>query len=289
MENIDIYYFSGTGNTLFVLNKLKEHIPEIRLIPVMSLLNDNSQIYSESKIIGFCFPNHAGHLPIPMKMFVKKLHLEGDEYIFSICNSAFSKSFAHIDIDNILKKMNSRLSAHFNLIMPDNHTIVTKNYRIPSKEELMRYEDQVQANLVYIKDIINNKRSYDDKDARSAPFPMLIDKVLRPLIFYLIENHPNTVLNGAFYADSKCKGCAICEKVCPADRIAIVNGRPIFDINKTCFGCYACLNFCPVESLQAGSKWYNGRSYTSENGRYPHPYANADDIAKQKTGRVNQI
>ncbi len=101
---MDIYYFSGTGNTLYIVNKLKEHIPEIRMIPVASLLNVDGWISSESKTIGFCFPNHAGHLPIPMKMFIKKLHLEGDEYLFALCNSAFSKSFAPEDIDAALSR-----------------------------------------------------------------------------------------------------------------------------------------------------------------------------------------
>jgi ferredoxin len=288
VENIDIYYFTGTGNTLYILKMLKEHIPEIRLIPVVSLLNDDSKVYSESKTIGFCFPNHAGHLPIPMKKFIKRLHLQGNEYLFSICNSAFSKSFAHIEINKFLKKNNGRLSSHFNLIMPDNHMIVTKNYRIPTKEELLRCENQLQKSLIHVIDVINNRELYDDKDTRAAPFPMFIDKVLRPMVFYLIEEYPSIVLKDAFYSDLKCTGCAICEKVCPADRIAIVDERPVFNIEKTCFGCYACLNFCPAESLQAGSKWYNGRSYTAENGRYPHPYASADDISKQKV-RNSQI
>lgn len=283
MGNIEVFYFSGTGNTIYILNQLKARIPEITMIPVASLLLLENYIMPKSKTVGFCFPNHAGHLPIPMKKLIEKLVLQGDEYLFALCNSAFSKSFAPMDIDRLLRKNGCRLSVYANMIMPDNHAMVSREYQLPSTEDLKRCESQVQAKLDQLRDIILAKQIFIEKDDRAAPFPPLIDKVLRPLIFYLVEKHPSTVLRGSLYADSKCTGCTICEKVCPADRIRIRGGKPIFDHKKTCFGCYACINFCPAEAIQVGSKWYNGRSYTTENGRYPHPYASVNNIAKQKT------
>jgi ferredoxin len=286
MGKIEVYYFSGTGNTIYILNQLRARIPEITMIPVASLLLVKNYIMPKSKTIGFCFPNHAGHLPIPMKRLIDKLVLQEDEYLFALCTSAFSKSFAPKDIDRLLRKNNCWLSLYANMLMPDNHTMVSREYRLPSKEELKRCESQVQAKLDQIKDLIKTKEIYIEKDDRAAPFPLLIDKVLRPLMFYLIEKHPSTVLRGALYADLKCTGCTICEKVCPADRIRVTDGKPTFDHKKTCYGCYACVNFCPAEAIQVGSKWYNGRSYTSENGRYPHPYASVNDIANQKRKKI---
>lgn len=283
IEKISLYYFSGTGNTIYVAKQLQKRIPEIKMIPVISMLSVDEEIKPDSKTLGFCFPNHAGHLPIPIKAFIKKLKLLGDEYIFAICNSAFSKSFTSDDIDKILKKKGLKLNAYVNLMMPDNHAFVNKGYTPPDKEDLFRCEEQVQLQLNDIKEVLSSRSTYTEKDLRPAPFPPWIDKMLRPLLFFLIEKKPCLVLKGAIYADSKCTGCKTCEKVCPAERIAVRNSRPVFDCNTTCFGCYACLNFCPLEALQVGSKWYNGRSYSTRNRRYPHPYANALDIARQKT------
>ena len=58
-------------------------------------------------------------------------------------------------------------------------------------------------------------------------------------------------------------------------------GKPSWDENTLCYMCYACLNFCPRGALQIHSKWFM-KSYTAIHGRYPHPYASADDIAAQK-------
>jgi len=282
MHNIELYYFTGTGNTLYLVNQLQERIPELSAIPVASLLDIDGMVRPKSKVIGFCFPNHAGHLPLPMKMMIKKLRLEGDEYLFAICNSAFSKSFALDDINRILSKNNGKLSSFFNLTMPDNHTIGDKGYIVPGKEHFERCAHQAQERLDNIKEVISRREIHVDKDDRPRPFPVWIDKTLRPLIFFLVQHYPALVLKGALYADAKCIGCKICERVCPANRIAVHDGRPVFDHTKPCFGCYGCINYCPQESIQGASKWYNGRSYTTENGRYPHPFASVSEIEKQK-------
>jgi flavodoxin len=78
LNHIDIYFFTGTGNTLYIVNQLKEDIPDIRLNPVVSLLSKTT-VNPETKMIVLCFPNHAGHIPIPMKLFNNKLALKGDE------------------------------------------------------------------------------------------------------------------------------------------------------------------------------------------------------------------
>jgi len=39
MAGVEIYYFSGTGNSLYVGKELQKRIPEAHLIPIVSLLN----------------------------------------------------------------------------------------------------------------------------------------------------------------------------------------------------------------------------------------------------------
>ncbi len=214
---------------------------------------------------------------------MKRMQLQGDEYLFAVCNSAFSKSFSPNDINKTIAKSGCKLSAYFNLLMPDNHDIVMKKYQPADKEKFTRCEIQAKENLDYIAEVILDKRQYIEKDNRPTPFPLIIEKIFVPVIFYLIQNCPSFMLKGVLYSDSKCNGCKICEKVCPADRIIVSEGKPVFDHTKTCFGCYGCVNFCPKESIQVGSKWYNGKSYTTVNGRYAHPYACAKDMESQKS------
>ena len=53
----EIYYFSGTGNSLHVARELQKRIPETNLIPIVSLLNNNV-IETNGETVGFVFPIH---------------------------------------------------------------------------------------------------------------------------------------------------------------------------------------------------------------------------------------
>ena len=37
--SIEIYYFSGTGNSLHVAQQLRKRLPDCTLIPILSLVN----------------------------------------------------------------------------------------------------------------------------------------------------------------------------------------------------------------------------------------------------------
>jgi menaquinone-dependent protoporphyrinogen oxidase len=87
-----------------------------------------------------------------------------------------------------------------------------------------------------------------------------------------------------FYYDEKCAACGICEMVCLAEKVLVVDGRPVWQEGVDCHGCFACLNFCPEESIQVESRWYL-KSHTDQNGRYHHPEITVQDIAGQKTIR----
>jgi ferredoxin len=84
-----------------------------------------------------------------------------------------------------------------------------------------------------------------------------------------------------FYADSKCTGCETCEKVCLSGKIKTVDAKPVWQKDVKCFFCYACLNYCPTNAVQIKST-RAFKTYTVENERYSHPYATANDIARQK-------
>ena len=64
MNNVNIYYFSGTGNSLYIAKELQKRIPETILIPMLSLLEKES-ISTKANIIGLVFPIYLTSLPVP--------------------------------------------------------------------------------------------------------------------------------------------------------------------------------------------------------------------------------
>ncbi len=66
-----IYYFSGTGNSLYVARELQKRIPETDLIPMVRLLH-NDVIAPNGTTVGVVFPIHLTTVPIPVINFMNK-------------------------------------------------------------------------------------------------------------------------------------------------------------------------------------------------------------------------
>ncbi len=272
----EIYYFSGTGNSLYVARELQKRIPETNLIPMVSLL-DKDIIETSGETLGFVFPIHGMTVPIPVKKFIKKLHLKSAKYIFAIATRAATPHRAFIAIEKILKKNGKVLDSFFTLNMASNDPKF-EDWHPATGEELAELESEVKNKLDSIQNIVLNKEKSREKDTN---FTVPVNFVLERLVLLGMAFAEYDGAKDYFYSDSKCKGCGTCEKVCLSGKIKMVNKKPVWQENVKSYMCYACLNYCPAQAVQIKSKFYMN-SYTEENERYPHPYATANDIAGQK-------
>jgi len=271
----EIYYFSGTGNSLHVAKEIQKRIPETNLIPLISLLNKDT-IETKGDTVGFVFPIHFVTLPMIVKSIIKKLNLKSAKYIFAIvtrygtpCSTAFSK------IEKILKKKGKSLDSYLILNMASNDPKF-EGWHPPTKEEIAEFESEIQDRLNSFQKNIINKVKYRENDTRIT-FP--VNLVFEQLGSLIIEVSSDPGKN--FYADAKCSGCGICETVCLSQKIKMIDKKPMWQKKVKCFSCYACLNFCPLQSVQMRSGRFI-KFYTDKNGRYHHPEATMNDIAGQK-------
>lgn len=281
MSKVEIYYFSGTGNSLYVAKELQKRIPDSSLEPIASHLKKDA-IETNGETVGFVFPIHGMTVPIPVKNFIKKIDLRSTKYIFAIATRGGTKCFAANVIEKILKKKGKKLDSFFILTIANNDPKL-ESFEIPTKEEIARIESEIQNRLKTIKKIITNKEGYREKDTDYVDFPFIkpINLLLERLVLLGVRYAEYDGLKDYFYSDSKCTGCGICQKVCPSGKIKMVEDKPLWQKNIKCYLCYACLNYCPAQSVQIKSSWYM-KSYTEKKGRYPHPFAKANDIARQK-------
>lgn len=277
----EIYYFSGAGNSLHVARELQKRIPETMLIPIVSLL-DKSVIKTDAEIVGFVFPIHGMTIPIPVKNLIKKLDLKSTKYLFALATRGGTIHNAFAIIDKILKKKGKSLDSCFSINMFSSDPKL-KDWRCPTKEELGEIETKNQTRLKFIQKIIQNKEVNREIDLEGVTFPYnrFINFIMEQLILVGMRYMEFSGLKDYFYADKKCIGCGTCEKVCLSKKIKMIDEKPVWQNDVKCHFCYACLNFCPKQAVQIKSKWYM-KSYTQKNGRYPHPFATADEIAKQK-------
>ncbi len=277
MSNVELYYFSGTGNSFHVAKQLQRRIPGTTLIPIVSLLK-NEAIVTNTETVGFVFPTYGMTVPIPVKHFIKKLNVESARYVFAVATRVATKCLGISKIEKILKRKGKALDSTFVLTMPDNNPKL-ETYKALTGDEFAKAEAETQQRLDFMQKIIVNKERYRDENAHTVPVGYLLERVVLLGMMYAEYDGAKDY----FYCDSKCVGCGVCEKVCLSGKIKVANGKPTWQTSVKCFTCYACLNYCPAQAVQIKTKWYM-KSYTQKNGRYSHPYATANDISTQKQG-----
>jgi ferredoxin len=284
----EIYYFSGTGNSLHVARELQKRLPGAELIPILNLVRKESPRTS-GESVGFAFPHYASSLPKVVHTFIEKLNVASASYLFAIVTRGGTKTMAFVEIDEILKAKGRRLDSHFAITMPGGNDALVKGYAAQINEErVARLEAAMLSHLDSISRIVADRETSREADTGAMPPPPLLAPfvpVLDALAPHLVRLGRMVESSFEFYLDETCTGCGVCERVCLAAKVRMIDDRPVWSDSVRCHGCFACLSFCPKESIQVKSKWYL-RSYTEQNGRYHHPDITANDIARQKTRAV---
>jgi ferredoxin len=276
----EIYYFSGTGNSLYAARELQKRLPSSKLLPIVRLLKNNT-ITTSADRAGLVFPNFCLSIPIPVRDFLKKVDFSAVRYFFAICTKGGSQSEAFDYIDILLKKQGKRLQAVLELNMPWNHPLGKENLIGTNTGERMRRMDTEMKKKMdaFSKRILAEKKSGADHEIRCR----------QKNLFSLAPNALNYGLHCYMYQkllqfriDSNCNGCGICDIVCLSRKIKMKGKKPIWQEKVKCYACYACINFCPQRAIQIKSGIPFVTSFTEINGRYHHKSVTYRDIAGQK-------
>ena len=115
---VELFYFSGTGNSIHVARELQRRIPNTTLKPIISALNKD-QPKSVSDIVGFIFPIHAHTYPWVVEKFLRKIDLQSASYVFAISNRECADK-VFLEMNEIFKKKKFTLNASFMVNTPEN-------------------------------------------------------------------------------------------------------------------------------------------------------------------------
>ncbi len=280
MAKIQIYYFSGSGNSLIVTEKIAEKLGDDIQLSNISACIENKEYATKAKTIGFVFPCHGFTIPIPVNKFLIELKMKKAKYIFGVVTRGGTAFNGFIKMNSLLKKKNKSLNAAFVINMPNNDPKLAV-FKSPTYEEVMDLHKEMEKTVSQIEWAVKNKKEYHDNTSGiQISESKFVNNFMEHIIEFSVHNIAPKTKN-YFYTNDDCIGCSTCTKICPSGKISLKDNKPVWDNKLDCYMCYACMNFCPVESIQIKSKIYM-KSFTPEHGRYHHPHITAQDMIMQK-------
>lgn len=269
MMKAQIFYFSGTGNSLYIARELQKKLPKSTLVSMSNKAN-LSDIKSETNLVGFVFPVHAFTLPIPVKSFLESLNLDSASYIFAVATRGGSPCNVFLDINKILKKKGKYLDAEFFLDMPNSFTHIAKT---PTQEDIIKLNTNALKKLERVASIVSDQKKHNEDKLNKSLWRR---RILFPIVSTFLHKTDYLHTDKKFYAGSNCIKCGLCSEICLSNKIRMNDGKPIWRADKKCVFCFACLNYCPCKAIQIRN------SKSLERGRYHHPEITANDIKVQK-------
>lgn len=226
----EIYYFSGTGNSLAIARKINNALTEkgeIKAIP-----QNLKGVTSNADRVGIVFPVYYHNAPSIVRRFIEGINFEKTPYIFAVANCNTEQGRSLFSIDKILKKKGHSLSAGMVIYMPGNAKINTLD---EEEEKLLKSVNRVNE----IAGFIETKKNVIEGDNKLGLH------LYSRLESYIATNIMFTPKR--YKVSDACIDCGICQKVCPVSNITRKDGKPVWK-NK-CENCLACFHWCPKETI----------------------------------------
>jgi len=254
--NTVIFYYSGTGNSLWSARQLAEKSGGARVRPMK---DSEALAAGDAEAVGFVFPVHMWGVPGAVAEFVEKVALRPGTYLFAAAVNAGQVSRTLVQLREMLARRRLNLAAGFDIVLPSNY--IPWGGPGPEERRAARIA-AARAKLAEAAGLIANR------EAGPVEKGPLWQRIVFTAIYGLTFKQVHR-MDRDFWCDEKCNSCGICVRVCPAGNIEMKKDRPAW--KHLCQQCLACIQWCPQESIQFGKK-------TPAYERYHHPEITLQDM-----------
>lgn len=240
MQNIIIYYFSGTGNTKKITELFAEAFgargAKVTLRDIVSCEAPSVEGYDG---VGIAYPVHGFNTPEIVTDFAKKLPCGDGKALFAIKTSGEPlrlNDASSLELSRIAISKGYRFTGERHYVMPYNM--------------VFRHSDAMAAKM------LATAKERIPEDARAILNGSLppLDYPLRARIMTVLckIERPGMRLNGRLYRvdKDKCIGCMKCVRGCPVGNIKFEDGK--FRFGGNCIGCARCAFGCPANAITTG-------------------------------------
>jgi len=256
-----IYWFSGTGNSLYVAKQLADIVGEAELVSIQNSTPVPEAVGGPGCKIGFVFPSYYGDLPRAVRSFVEKMSILPETDLFTVVTMGAFGQGSVKKMEELLEKKGTPLRYGIGVRMPANYILAYNPALFGAKSskrvqtKMSKADKQVRR---IAEDIINGKQQ------------IKVNSITAKTLYTNVE-----ALDSDFTVSGQCTTCGLCERICPVGNIKLTNGTPIWQ--HRCEHCVACISWCPVAAIEYGQK-------TKQRTRYRNPHIKVTELEGKGSG-----
>lgn len=223
-----IFYFTGTGNSLYIAKQIEENP-----VSIPQIMRQENREFSD-ECIGIVAPIYSHEMPPLVQDFLRQSVFHTNYFYLVLTYGSqhggaaeLAKKFCKdcgiaVRYSNVILMADNWLPA-FDM---DEEKRTDKKISEQLKEILSDIrERREKIGAVTDKDIADHARSLERKKQR-----------------------PKGAWQHLIRVTDACIGCGICEKVCPADSIRVADGKAVHS-PEHCQPCFACVHACPQKAI----------------------------------------
>lgn len=239
-----VFFFTGTGNSLWVASHLAER--PISLPQAMK----HADLTYEADEIGIVCPCYRGRVPQMVQRFIRQAKLKA-AYLFAVVTYGSTPS----DSTDALDKLAQEHGINFNYIstvhmvdnfLPSFDMNAQREMEKPTDEELAKVIEEVGQQTEWKWPVTDQDREFRARvvQMRGDHFPAESSRI------FVVKR-------------DRCVGCGTCVKVCPRANWSFTgNGMAV---EGDCEKCLACIHNCPQHAITMNEGDRN------PDARYRHP------------------
>ena len=249
-----VFYFTATGNSLFVAKQFSDNP-----LSIPQELKRSDLLY-EADEIGFVFPDFAAAAPMIVREFIEKAQFKAP-YIFSV----ITFGNASVNVAEWWDKYAKSKGLNHNYV---NHILMVDNYLpVFDMNEQIKIDKKTDESLAKLITDITAKKAY------IAPSDM--GWFNEEMLANMQNMHFSQTSEQLIKLDKgKCIECSTCSKVCPRGNFRLTDNG--LEYSGKCEFCLACIHGCPQHALSLERE-------RNKDARYRHP-----DISLNEIIRSNQ-
>ena len=253
-----IFYFSGTGNSAFVAERIGK-LTKDTVQSLNGMVRSGSgitagkdgdagsaagetagiSISAEEQRLVFVMPIYGWRMPRAVEGLIRRSELaRGTKaYFVFTCGSEMGNAAGYVKRlcgDKGLKYMGCG-----EIVMPENYIAM---FDAPQEEEAREIIRKAVPKVDTLAKRIAAGAAFDEEPVNVAD--RIKSAFVNPIFCRFI------VGDKKFRADDRCTGCGRCAAECPVGDIDMVDGNPVW--RGRCIHCMDCITGCPEEAIEYG-------------------------------------